>query len=364
MKDNQSRLPKRRHPFRACLGDVLSVTVIVGFICVAAFAYLISLDKTTNANQMHLSIANKPPGLTVTILAVPATFRQEQEPALKRWFLGEKHHLDEIPIQTYRIENGEIQATSYPSGFPLKYSLERYEEKNPDEIIRKYVLKKTFWLGTDQYGRDLLSRLFLGARISLSIGFVAVLISVVVGVFMGALAGYFGGKTDTLIMWFVNIAWSVPTLLLVMAITLAMGKGFYQVFVAVGLTMWVEVARVVRGQMLSLKNLDYIKAAKTLGYSDARIILRHLLPNVVGPLSVISASNFATAILIESGLSFLGLGAQPPTPSWGSIVRDQYASVIVGRPLSALAPGACILLLVMALTGISNALRNRYSRAF
>ena len=151
----------------------------------------------------------------------------------------------------------------------------------------------------------------VGSRISLFIGFIAVSISLFLGLFLGSLAGYFGGRVDSFIMWLINVTWSIPTLLLVIAITLALGKGFWQVFIAVGLTMWVEVARVVRGEVMSVKEKQYITAARALGFSDFRIIFRHIIPNIMTPVIVISAANFAASILIESGLSFLGIGAQP-----------------------------------------------------
>jgi len=126
-------------------------------------------------------------------------------------------------------------------------------------------------------------------------------------------------------MWIINVTWSIPTLLLVIAITLALGKGFWQVFIAVGLTMWVEVARIVRGQVMSVKEMQYVTAARALGYyTDFRIITKHILPNILAPIIVISAANFAAAILIESGLSFLGIGAQPPMSSWGAMIKDHY----------------------------------------
>jgi peptide/nickel transport system permease protein len=198
----------------------------------------------------------------------------------------------------------------------------------------------------------------VGTRISFFIGFIAVFISLILGISIGALAGYFGGKIDTFVMWIINITWSIPTLLLVIAITLALGKGFWQVFIAVGLTMWVEVARVVRGQILSTKKLQYIEAARALGYSNFRIISKHILPNIIGPIIVISAANFAGAILIESGLSFLGIGAQPPTPSWGGIIKDHFNYIILGKPYLAIIPGLAIMSLVMSFMLIGNALRD------
>jgi peptide/nickel transport system permease protein len=139
---------------------------------------------------------------------------------------------------------------------------------------------------------------------------------------------------------------------------LALGKGFWQVFVAVGLTMWVEVARVVRGQVISVKEMQYVTAAGALGFGDFRIIFNHILPNIMAPVIVISAANFASAILVESGLSFLGLGAQPPIPSWGSIIKDHYSYIILGKPYLAMVPGVSIMLLTLAFMMMGNALRD------
>jgi peptide/nickel transport system permease protein len=159
-------------------------------------------------------------------------------------------------------------------------------------------------------------------------------------------------------MWVINVTWSIPTLLLVIAITLALGKGFWQVFIAVGLTMWVEVARIVRGQVMSVKQMQYVNAAKALGFNNFRIITKHILPNSMAPVIIISAANFAAAILIESGLSFLGIGAQPPMPSWGGIIKDHYSYIILGKPYLAIIPGLAIMSLVTAFMLIGNALRD------
>ena len=232
--------------------------------------------------------------------------------------------------------------------------LKSLDNTNPNN----FIATKTFLFGTDKYGRDLLSRLLVGARISFFIGFVAVFISLFIGVMLGSIAGYFGGKVDAVIMWLINVTWSIPTLLLVIAITLALGKGFWQVFIAVGLTMWVEVARVVRGQIISTKEQQYVTAARALGYNDFRIITKHILPNIMAPVIVISAANFAAAILIESGLSFLGIGAQPPMASWGAMIKDHYNYIILGKPYLAVLPGLCIMSLVMAFMLIGNTLRD------
>ena len=159
-------------------------------------------------------------------------------------------------------------------------------------------------------------------------------------------------------MWLVNVTWSIPTLLLVFAITMALGKGFWQIFIAVGLTMWVSVARLVRGQVMVIKELEFVQAAKALGFKNSRIILRHILPNILGPLMVIAASNFATAIIIEAGLSFLGIGVQAPMPSWGLMIKENYNFIITHNPLLAVIPGITIMVLVLAFNLLGNGLRD------
>jgi len=326
------------------------IIILLAFF-IAVFAYLIIPDTSPNANSMHLSIAEKPPGFKVKML------RLEKEIVTRDrwwWLLGEPQDYREIPVQEFQKEADIVRYTEYTgsgSGAIKTLPIEDLYEPAP-------LVEKTFVLGTDKYGRDLLSRLLLGTRISFSVGFVSVFISLVIGIPLGAMAGYYGGTIDKVIMWLINVIWSIPTLLMVIAITLALGKGFWQVFVAVGFTMWVEVARVVRGQILSVKEKEYVQAAHVLGFSDLRIIGKHILPNVLAAVIVISAANFAAAILIESGLSFLGIGAQPPMPSWGSMIKDHYAYLIVDKAYLALAPGIAIMLLVLAFMMLGNALRD------
>ena len=218
------------------------------------------------------------------------------------------------------------------------------------------------WLGTDRYGRDVLSRLMAGSAISLGVGLSSVLISLLIGILLGAWAGYRGGRVDALISWSIQVVWTLPTLLMVLAITLAFGKGLWQVFLAIGLTMWVDVARVVRGQFISLREMEFIEAAKAIGYGDLRIMFRHMLPNAIGPIVVIAAANFAAAILIESGLSFLGYGAQIPIPSWGNIVQEHYHLITGRHAWLALAPGGLIVSVVLAFTFIGDGIREWQSQ--
>ncbi|WP_027137190.1 ABC transporter permease [Gaetbulibacter saemankumensis] len=343
--------------FKKNFWGVFSFWFIILIGLVSVFAYVFAPDNSQYANQMHLAIHSKKPGFTVTMLTVPSEKLVEQG-AFSKMFFGDKNTFSEIAISNYSVENGELKYQEYASdgleGVQKTISLDAF----PNGKVETYISVRTFYFGTDKYGRDLLSRVLVGARISFFIGFIAVFISLVIGVFMGSVAGYFGGKVDAIIMWVINVTWSIPTLLLVIAITLALGKGFWQVFIAVGLTMWVEVARVVRGQIISAKEMQYVTAARALGFSDFRIVTKHILPNIMAPVIVISAANFAAAILIESGLSFLGIGAQPPMASWGAMIKDHYNYIILGKPYLAVIPGLCIMSLVMAFMLIGNALRD------
>ncbi len=341
---------------------VFSFCFIIICGIMAAFAYVLAPDVSSNANQMHLSIHSKSPGFQVEMLTIPSQNNSSQS-FFKTLFFGKKINDTEIPIASYIIEDEVLVIKEFIDGdvygmekrIPLSTFSETLTSK---EIVTKYIDQRKFILGTDKYGRDLLSRMLIGARISFSIGFIAVFISLIIGIFLGAIAGYYGGKIDTFIMWVINVTWSIPTLLMVIAITLTLGKGFWQVFIAVGLTMWVEVARVVRGQVMGVKEMQYVTAAKALGFGDLRIIFKHILPNILAPIIVISAANFASAILIESGLSFLGIGAQPPTPSWGGMIKDHYNYIILGKPYLAIIPGLAIMSLVMAFMLMGNALRD------
>jgi peptide/nickel transport system permease protein len=226
------------------------------------------------------------------------------------------------------------------------------------QVEAQQLTEKTFLLGSDKYGRDILSRIIVGVRVSLSVGLVAVVISLFIGILLGAVAGYFRGWIDDVVMWLINVVWSVPSLLLVFALTIAIGKGFWQIFIAVGLTLWVSVARLIRGQVMSVREMQYIEAARALGYSHMRIIFRHILPNILGPVLVIAANNFAAAIIIEAGLSFLGIGVQPPTPSWGLMLKENYGFIITHNPFLAIVPGLAIMVMVLAFNLVGNGLRD------
>lgn len=339
-------------------GASFGLVIICMSVITAVLAYFIAPDSSPFANRIILEIGSQKPGFTKTFLLHKKDNTVEAKSFLHRLFYGKEDAHEFIPINSYRF-------TSKDSITIHKYIDEGVEEsvslpiKNDSSgFVRSNIKQKTFWLGTDKYGRDILSRLIIGVRVSLGVGLITVIISLSIGILLGSLAGYFRGKTDNIIIWFINVIWSIPTLLLVFAITLALGKGFWQVFVAVGLTMWVNVARLVRGQVLAARELEYVEATRVLGYSHYRTIFLHILPNIIGPVLVIAASNFASAIVIEAGLSFLGVGVQPPMPSWGLMIKENYNFIITQNPMLALAPGFAIMILVLAFNLLGNGLRD------
>ena len=372
---------------------VSSLIFILLTALIAVLGYLITPDSTPFANNQTLEFSTKKPGFSSKVLLVRKNTKQDPSNVFYRMLFGQKSSYLVIPFSEYHFDNEKIiieefidstisdkQTFSYdladvvyPLAFEPKITLKdsqiTFIDINGETIsttipelqniiIKKNIEKKYYLLGTDRFGRDYLSRLLIGIRVSLSIGFISVFISLVIGIFLGSLAGFFRSWIDNVIVWFINVVWSIPTLLLVIAITFALGKGFWQVFIAVGLTMWVEVARVVRGQILSIREKEFVEAGKALGLKNSRIIFRHILPNIMGVIIVISAANFAAAILIEAGLSFLGIGVQPPMPSWGTMIKENYSYIILDSAYLAILPGMAIMFMVLAFMLIGNGLRD------
>ena len=337
--------------------NTLALTGLI-FICfmvvVGILGYLITPDQTPYANTMHLQLTNKKPGRTFQFLIVSRNENIKQVGLFEKMLFGQEANFKSIPITSSRIVGNKVFAREYIGDD------EQAEEEAYPLVSGQNTYQKTYYLGTDIYGRDLLSRLILGVRVSLSVGLMAVLISMVIGVGLGAIAGYFGGKVDAAISWFMNVIWSLPSLLLVIAISFALGKGFWQIFIAVGLSTWVDVARLVRGQVMALKQVEFVEAAKALGFSNGRIIVKHILPNIAGPILVVASANFASAILLETGLSFLGFGAQPPMPSWGTMIKEHYGYIIMDAAYLALLPGLAIMLTVYAFNLIAIGLRDAF----
>lgn len=375
---------------------VFGIFIIGIAVLIAIFGYLITPDSSPNANEQLLEFSVKPPGFEAKVLMVKKNEETHQRNFLEKMFWGEENDYRIFPIYNYYFKDNEIICEEYTGSSPnngneirfniadVFYSVNSYSpvvtdkkdgyiefyeygnnqktrkpiEELRKEIEEKNILNRKYILGTDRAGRDMLSRLMIGTRVSLAVGFISVFISIIIGVFMGAVSGFFRGWIDNLIMWLINVVWSIPTLLLVIAITLVLGRGFWQVFVAVGLTMWVEVARIIRGQILSLREKEFVEAGRALGFRKRRILFKHVIPNAMGPVIVISAANFATAILIEAGLSFLGIGAQPPTASWGAMINAHRGYILVDAAYLAFIPGIAIMLMVLAFVLLGNGLRD------
>ncbi|KLT65169.1 ABC transporter permease [Pedobacter sp. BMA] len=335
--------------------------------------YLIMPDSSPDANVQKVQIAKQKPGAKFMFLIVERYTHIARVNWFQKMLNGQTPDFKSIPITAYRIAGRDVFVTEYigeeEKAKETKYNL---ADLCPDCVLpntiervkplfeKHNIYSQTYLLGTDIYGRDLLSRLILSIRVSLSVGIMAVLISLFIGVGLGAVAGYFGGRVDALISWVMNVIWSLPSLLLVIAISFALGKGFWQIFIAVGLSTWVDVARLVRGQVMALKEVEFIEAARALGFSTSRIIVKHILPNIAGPILVVASSNFASAILLETGLSFLGFGAQPPTPSWGSMIKEHYGYIIMDAAYLAILPGLAIMLTVYAFNVLAIGLRDAF----
>lgn len=362
-------------------------------VAIALLGYLLTPDATHFANQQHLELSAQKPGFRVDMLKVKKNRHIEQPFFIKTMLYGKKLAYQFIPYHTVDFEKDHLKVELYTGDEPNQGPIQKFDYSDilfvvdVDEpqtsqgndifytaangkvckadshgmeaiIKEEHLSEQMFLLGTDRFGRDLLSRLLIGTRVSLSVGFISVFISLFIGITLGATAGYYRGWIDDLIMWLINVVWSIPTLLLVIAITFALGKGFWQIFIAVGMTMWVEVARVVRGQVISIREQEFVEAGRALGYRNSRIIIRHILPNVMGAVIVISAANFASAILIEAGLSFLGIGVQPPMPSWGTMIKEHYAYIILDSAYLAILPGIAIMMMVLAFMLVGNGLRD------
>lgn len=385
-----SELQKAWRRFRRNRPALAGLWFIAAAIFVAIFGYALSPDAAPDANTQIPELALQPPGARATILHVKLN-RPTQSVSWPAMLWGGRPGSDRlIPIvpSSARLEGDSIRFQYVGSGNreggvhllqafavvrdSISSNGQEYTYTDGAGVVQRVaksglveqwthgtaVTTRVFLLGTDKYGRCMLSRLLLGFRVSLMVGLIAVVISLTIGLLLGLLGGYFGGRLDDAVMLLVNTVWSIPTLLLVFAIVLALGRGIGIIFLAVGLTMWVDVARMVRGQTLALRELPFIEAAQSMGLGHWRIVFRHILPNLIGPVLVVAAGNFATAILVESGLSYLGFGVQPPTPSWGSMLNENYGYAIGGKPILALLPAMAIALTVLAFNLVGNGLRD------
>lgn len=296
----------------------LCIAIICGFL-----GYLICTDYTENNNTQIPEIALKNPGFVAWFL--PKGNREKRN-IIKKWMHG---------------DNSFVKPTLAKKG---------------DEN----TVSRTFVLGTDKYGRDIYSRIIIGLRYTLLIGFASVFLSAIIGTLLGAISGYFGGICDFVISFIISIFWSLPTVLLAFIILLVFGKNFWSIFIAIGLTMWGDLARLVRGQVMAFKQTNFVLAGKALGFTNIRILVNHIFPNITGPIWIQLSANFALAILLESGLSFLGLGLQPPIPTLGNIMQEQYSLIFSGKIIQALIPAIVVILLILSFQLVTNHLRDKF----
>jgi peptide/nickel transport system permease protein len=374
LQESNSLNKKAWKRFKRNASAMSGLIVVVFSILLAIFAYAVAPDNSPSGNEQILQLETHPPGFKIKIL------KKKREGLRSSGILeglsnGFMKDYEPVPILDYKIEGDSLKYTEYKGrAFKPETSIIALNDLLGDQatklsanekasfIERHLIVERKFWLGTDKFGRDILSRLIIGVRVSLSVGFISVGISLVIGIFLGAVAGYFGSIVDEAVMFVINVFWSIPTLLLAMGLYISAGSlienKLVMIFIAVGLTMWVDTARIVRGQFIVIRELEFVSAARSLGFNNLRIIFRHILPNVLGPIIVVACANFANAILVESGLSYIGLGIQPPAPSWGSMLNEYKDYIDTNKAYLALFPGLAIMLLVLAFNLVGNGLRD------
>lgn len=331
-------------------------------LLLALLGYWVMPDSTPYANNSLLELSKKPFGFQVWVLKKKRLHVPPPQSAWERFWHGSELPYEMVPLAGMpQMRDGQVQFSVYSD----ISSLRPFERIPLSELygpaLSESMEQRTFWLGTDKVGRDVLSRLIYGTRVSIHIGFTCMAISLLLGLVLGGLSGYFGGWMDRVVLWLMAVFWSLPILMLVVAIRLLLqSDSLWATYLGVGAAMWVEVARVVRGQVLEAKEKGFVEVARTLGFSHRRIIFAHIMPGLAAPLLIVSVANFATAILTEASLSFLGLGGPAEMPSWGAMVKEGLPELMPnGRWSLLVLPCLATSLLVLSVNMLGNSLRNR-----
>lgn len=365
----------------------MGISYIALVFLMSSLGSFVRPDPTKNADLQHITISRAAPLSTFDFIKVRRNVITEDVGWTQRLFNGglpDQYHW--IPFDEFNISGDSIEIEVATTGnltnreryatLDVLYSLKKSEmawepgqqfktvktlDQQVVEVERKQlaatvreqaIAQKTFLLGTDQYGRDLLSRWIAGGIPSIIIGLFSVFLALLIGTTIGLVAGYFGTWVDTFLSWVINVFLSVPAILFVIAITLMLGAGLVAVMIGISSILWVEMAQIIRGEVRSISEKEYIKAARLMGQSHFGIIVYQILPNLWSLLVVLCVSNFAEAVLLESGLSFLGIGIQPPIPSWGNMIRESYGYIITDGAYLALVPGIGVVALVLSFYAI------------
>lgn len=336
----------------------LGLLVVVLWILISIFAVILSPDKTPLADNINGNLALREPGSEVVVYKQDLGLDIKPANWFKRSFWGVQKKYREVPVFKLQFKNDSALIRVYDRGFPKEQIRVALEGLDTASWKEENLLFKEFKWGADKRGRDLMSQVFHGSRISILVGFFALAIALIIGISLGLVSGYFGGRIDQVIQFIISVMWTLPTFVLVLAFSVSLGKGLWQMMLAIGLVSWVDIARLVRGQVLSIKEKEYIQAAQILGFSNLRILFKHILPILRGNILILASANFASAILLEAGLSFLGMGVEPPTPSWGILIQEHFSFITFGKAYLALIPGLCLASLVLSVNLLSNALRD------
>ncbi|MEM9425018.1 MAG: ABC transporter permease, partial [Spirochaetota bacterium] len=256
-----------------------------------------------------------------------------------------------------RRQNRELNKQEKQKLEEIKYKVEHDQVEIEGKIVNPHL--RRYWLGTDSLGRDMLSRTIYGGRISISIGLIGALTAVLIGIVIGSIAGFYGGRTDYMLMRFVDVLYGLPYMLLIIVLMSVLGKNTLNLFVALAMVSWLTVSRVVRGQILFLKHAEFIEAARTMGASTARIIVRHLIPNTLGVIIVFTTLRIPTFIMAEAFLSFLGLGISAPLASWGSLIGEAVAALET-YPWQLFVPSVAMTIFLFAMNFLGDGLRDAF----